>query len=233
MKHLLLMLLFASPLKLLAAKTNYYYTDEKRNTSLEVGIAAGYNFISSVEDIDIKGFSNTLNVGIASTHLSRWLFDTNLQLISGPNNKQRMKVDFSGTGFSVRSAYSVSGPFRPSAAFGPSLTASYQFLSGKNPTDYANEVNGQTITSWSIKTRSFILTPALYYRSFKAARNVTNDPNYLTTRVEGWMVSLGVSIPAYLEYSLSQTSTENGSSSGAGKLSGYSIELSTSVFLGM
>ena len=75
--------------------------------------------------------------------------------------------------------------------------------------------------------------PALYYRSFKSARQVTNDPAYLTTRVEGWMISLGVAIPTFLEYSLKQTSEESGSSSSSGKLGGYAIQLSAQIFLGM
>ena len=233
MKYLILVLLLISPLRLLAEKENYYYKSQKRNTSLEVGMAAGYNFINEIDNVELEGFSSNLIIGVASTHFDKWLIDGSLEIIAGPNDKQNMKVDFGGTGFSLRGAYSVIGSFRPNNAFGPALTASYQFLSGRNPTDYSNSINGKTITSWSIKTRSFILMPALYYRSFKSARQVTNDPAYLTTRVEGWMISLGVAIPTFLEYSLKQTSEESGSSSSSGKLGGYAIQLSAQIFLGM
>ena len=91
------------------------------------------------------GFSSNLIIGVASTHFDKWLIDGSLEIIAGPNDKQNMKVDFGGTGFSLRGAYSVIGSFRPNNAFGPALTASYQFLSGRNPTDYSNSINGKQL----------------------------------------------------------------------------------------
>ena len=78
-----------------------------------------------------------------------------------------------------------------------------------------------------------LLTPAFYYKKFKSKRNVTNDPEFLVTRIEGWMVSLGVSIPAYMEYSLTKETEDEGSSNQSGKLFGYTIMLTGSVFLGI
>ena len=56
MKYLILVLLLISPLRLLAEKENYYYKSQEKNTSLEVGMAAGYNFINEIDNVELEDF---------------------------------------------------------------------------------------------------------------------------------------------------------------------------------
>ena len=104
--------MFLNSSVLFAVKSNYYYTEQERNTLLAVGLSSSYLQVSDSNNVDFEGVKNSLNIGVASAHFNSWLFDTSLQIILGPNNKQDMKVDFNGTGFSVRAAYSFVGPFR-------------------------------------------------------------------------------------------------------------------------
>lgn len=229
---ILLSLLFSSEYSF-ATKNNYYYSKKTKDTSISVGSEASYVLIESEDEVKLEGFSNNINIGIASSYFDKWLVEFRVHFVSGPNEQQSLKVDYTGNSISARASYSFSESFRPAASYGSSLAISYQSLTGENPLNYSNTVNNENVSSWKLKAKLLKITPSLYYRSFKSKRNITNDPEYLKTRIEGWMISLGISVPVHLEYSLSKTTDENSSMNSSGKLYGYDLLLSGSVFLGI
>ena len=96
---LLLVLAFISEIGL-CAKENYYYKKQPRNSSVEVGFSSGYNFITSSEEIEAGGLLAQIEIGIATSYFDKWLIDGRFHYITGPHNKQRMKVDFTGNSIS-------------------------------------------------------------------------------------------------------------------------------------
>ena len=79
MKYLILVLLLISPLRLLAEKKSI--TESEKKYESEVGMAAGYNFINEIDNVELEGFSSNLIIGVASTHFDKWLIDGSLEII--------------------------------------------------------------------------------------------------------------------------------------------------------
>jgi hypothetical protein len=195
-----------------------------------------------------NGGAVSFGLGYLKGHL---LFSGHFDILLGPYEQMRdrsFSSDFAGTGFSTFVAYSSKSKEQAQGGYtyGLGLGATYEDAIGRSsgsknvdlsalgPQYQTDEVSVQ---NYIIQTQTGFLTPTFYFAWLKPPRPKGNTPELLKTRLEGYLLSLGVSFPVYSQYRAKYDQRqEDASFKGLvdnGKLKGYRIALGITTLLGI
>lgn len=193
-----------------------------------------------------EGDGSNLTGGSVMVQLGRgyigphWFGQGSVDIIAGPYQtpqRSKPKLDHAGTGFSALTGYSFNdvGIRSEGGAFGISLGLSYADIIGRN-TDVFNS-GTEIIDQFVMRVANFSITPGLFYAWLEKARPDGNKPEHLVTRLEGYILNLGVQLPLRATQttkyqSLPPDRSSETSESQSGHMKGYSIVLNLTTLLG-
>lgn len=209
-------------------------------------------------DNDNELVGNGMKVSLGGGYIAKsWFINAMLDVSLGPYEPARdgqLNVDYGGTGLTVWWATSAQTlDLRSSeGSYGFALGASYADIVGRsvgrnrketsNPNDPANS---NLVDNYVMRATYFSVLPSIFFAWLKDARLKGNTPSLLSTRLEGYVLTLGVAVPLMARYQthydkrqvLDESDGEGTLGSKRyfeeGTLKGYSILLSFTSFLGI
>lgn len=229
----------AAPVSLGATKT----ARGNKSTAWSFGFTGIKRALKADNDHEIVG--NSLAIQLGTAYLSdSWFTDASFDIILGPyepTRSRQLDVDYVGTGFTAWAGFSAQAKDLRSSAggYGFALGLSYADIVGRsigrNHLDHGQEpsINPEVIDDYSLAVNDFSLLPAVFFCWLVPARPQGNLPELLTTRVEGYFLTLGAAMPIATTYTANYLT--KGASDGhrdRGQLYGYSLLLTLKAMLG-
>ncbi len=166
--------------------------------------------LSTGRDFSLKAICPYIDIGRGWIH-SEWWSSIELNLILGPNGKRLTDsppLDFTGTGLRMRIGHTLPGhPLRQTSGdWGAEIGLEYNEWIARS---YRDEVqaDGKVSSNWVVRSRWVFLQPAVFYSLLQAARPQGHKPEWITTRMEGMVISLGLSVP--IQSQMQATFSEN------------------------
>ena len=162
----------------------------------------------------------------------------------------RAAIDFGGTGATYQFGYTFhkAGLRASDGCYGVTLGLSYLDVIGRSIGKSAQQLSevrnqamdqdGENIIKRNhlINVSGFFVVPGLFYAKFKPARPLGNNPDLLSTRLEGYIATLGWALPAYGNHRSSYESLVEGEDvstvNESGRLDGGAIVLMVTGLLG-
>ena len=150
------------------------------------GVAAGYGYIRG-----------------------RWFLSGEGEFLVGPFDpgyRPTPNVDYQGTAFQIWWGYSAEEPNlrHPDGGYGFILGLNYKDIVGRSVDPDSNRDTPDTWFkmrerfNYSIRTGSLSVTPGIFFCWLKEPRSVRSKD--LTTRIEGYLLTLSYSMPLYARY---------------------------------
>jgi hypothetical protein len=132
-----------------------------------------------------------------------WWSHVELNLMLGPNGQHlpdSPPLDFIGTGLRMRAGHTLPGQLlrKPKGDWGLELGLEYNEWIARSYSDRTLG-DGSLSNSWVVRSRWIFIQPALFYSLWQPPRPQGNKPEWITTRIEGLVFSLGLSIPIQSE----------------------------------
>jgi hypothetical protein len=183
---------------------------------------------------------------------SSWLTLTYFEQTLGPyepTGETDLDVDFNGTGVSTFWGYSAqkSDLRSDQGGYGFGLSLSYADLVGRLPGSSRTSAaaNGSEVftENYVMRVTNLSLAPTIFFSWLAKARDDSNKPENLATRIEGFMLTIGAQIPIESRFStryqfrVVERGDEELRESIAdvrerGKLNGYSIVVGLTTMMG-
>jgi|GEM_PF-3245919 len=177
-----------------------------RENAWSIGTSLRQLNISSSQDYKLNTIAPYLDIGRGWVH-ANWWSSIELNLILGPNGKRLPEsppLDFTGNGLRMRIGHSLPGrPLRQAEGdWGAEIGLEYNEWIARS---YRDETlaDGQISKNWVVRSRWIFIQPALFYSLWRPARPQGHKPEWLTTRVEGMVISLGMSVPIQSQFQAS------------------------------
>lgn len=194
--------------------------EPKRNV-FSVGLAGTRHSLKSGEADEVIGNAGAVSLG-AGYIAKSWLFNASFDILLGPYEPTRQgayNVDFYGTGATLWTGFSAQtlDLRSPAGGYGFALGLSYADMVGRS----AEATGGSP--EYTMRVNHLSLVPGLFFSWLEPARPRGNTPDLLKTRLEGEILSLGMSMPLL--------STFNANAA-KGRLRGYSIVLNITGVIG-
>jgi len=225
-----------------------------RNNIWTVGISGVKHNLKSTGANEVLGRAGMVSLGLGYIAKS-WFTTAAVDFILGPYEPTRsneVDADYTGTGVTAWWGYSAQTLDLRSVdgGYGFALGLSYADIIGrsagpnrKSPDDpYAPENEG-LVDGYQIQVNALSVIPAVFFTWLAPARPRGNTPELLTTRLEGWFLTLGAAVPLDASFKakydrrlLPDPNARLSSSEPvkeSGPLNGYSIILSLSGLLGV
>ena len=214
-----------------------------RRQAFSFGFTGARRSLRSASDQELVGNSGAVQVGYAYLSDS-WYADLSFDLLLGPYEPAKDKqldVDYLGTGFTLwLGASAQAANLRSSAGgYGFALGISYADLVGhsigRNHLDVGDgaDVRPDLIDDYVLTVTDLSLQPAIFFAWLGPPRPRGNAPDLLATRVEGYILTVGASVPLNAAFkATTHTKGASQSSSDSGALQGYSILVSLKAMLG-
>src|SRR5690606_38917285 len=77
---------------------------------------------------------------------------------------------------------------------------------GKNRKETGHPVsNSELVDDYTMRVTNFSLLPAVFFSWLEEARPRGNTPELLTTRLDGYMLTIGIAMPLLISYQASYT----------------------------
>ena len=209
-----------------------------------------YNF-RAPDDSKLAGMAGSFVIGYGQVHGDSWM-SGRFHILAGPFDMARnssFDADYSGTSIDIEYGSAFPGTsLRSGSSPFWAIATGYLDLNGRNiggnrknngdPNDAKNYYLEQ---DFKTNFGGVIVTPAVGWQWARAERPSGNEPELLTTRVESAYLRLGAMIPVYSRAridvvkreqtdDLSQSPTQHTTT---GTMRGYSMTLSTGVWLGI
>ncbi len=223
---------------------------EMKNSVVSIAIDGIRYILKADNDNELVG--NGVKIGLGGGYIAKsWYMNGMLDILLGPYEPTRDKqlnVDYVGTGLSYwwgTSAQTLD--LRSSeGSYGFAVGLNYADVVGrsvgrnrKETTNPADPENSNLIDNYIMRVTSFSVTPALFFAWLKGARPKGNTPDLLATRLEGYVMTVGVAIPLLASYQAHYDKRgdvteqfEPKKISEKGPLKGYSLLVSLNAFLG-
>lgn len=196
----------SSPCWALEKNIHYRMTDEDRHASWSIGLVGRQHNLKSRLATNLIGISNSVQIGYA--HIDKSLmYVTNIEIIDGPylpSNQQSRSIDFKGFGASIGVALSAESKDLRSKGgnYGLALGVSHMDIAGRilGSSNFSPE---QTKGKQDINVSCLSLTPSVFFTWLRpSARKVSNKPEDLSTRIEGYYLNIGIQFPILASYTL-------------------------------
>lgn len=232
-------------------KEVYKQTDETRDSAWNFGLTSIHHSLKSGDGVNLVGVSSVVQLGY--THISEtYMVLASIDVLSGPylaTPQQAEKLDYSGTGFTVTFASSAEmANVRTHAGnYGFGIGLTYYDIVGRVVGDRVEGVSPNATTktdSLVMRSTNFGIMPSIFFTWLAPeVRRVSNRPEDLATRIEGYYLNIGFIVPLFANYSLQYDEiNEEGQSDGdvqrirhkqKNDLFGYSIAISFTAMLGV
>lgn len=185
-----------------------------------VGVTGSRHSLVGSEGNDLVGNAATVQLGTGYISES-WYFMGSLDILLGPQEPTRdgeVKVDHVGTGGTVWLGFSAQALNlrSPAGGYGFALGLSYADSVGRavgrsnqaiteslaSPTAEGSASNASSVSieNYLIRTTNFALLPAIFFSWLQPARPSGNTPDLLKTRLEGYLLTIGVGMPLVAFY---------------------------------
>ena len=221
-----------------ALGSKYRITDEDRSSAWFLGLAGYQHSLKSGDANNVLGTATAVQLGY--THIDdTWMLLSSLDVISGPYlspHQQERNLDYSGTGTTLLVASSAEG------ADIRSYSGNYGFALGISYMDIVGRVVGerfdseQRIDKLVMRVTNLSFMPSIFFTWLEPkARKVSNRPQDLNTRIEGYFLNIGFQVPMIANYTLryDRIEEERTSIKEKGDLFGFSIIVSVAAILGV
>lgn len=210
--------------------------DERSRSLWSFGLAASQVNLKSGEGEELSGFRSTSQLGWGYLSES-WYGYVGLDIIAGPYESPRppkIVVDYSGTGVSAGIALSAENQNLRTidGNYGFSLSLQYSDITGRSvKTGLDDSDPDESISNWQARVQSLSIFPAIFFCWLKPARAAGNTPELLMTRIEGYILSIGLSTPIQATYSVGYQQAGEIFSSKA-SVQGYTAIISLQALIG-
>lgn len=219
---------------------------EIRNSVWSIGISRAQYMLKASDGEQFLGVSSIIHLGKGNIY-DNWFLTYFLDVISGPYSSQQretLKIDFRGTGISIFTGYNAEQVSirTEDGSYGFGLGFNYFDVIGRADIDEQFYLSKKGVDNYVMRITQFSLIPSIFFSWLKSGRAVSNNPDQLKTRIEGSLLTIGVSMPLlanyhvrYGEYSFSEndSSGRTQSMSKKGELKGYTIIVSYLVLFGV
>lgn len=225
-----------------------------RQDAFSVGLSGQRHSLKSGDGNEVLGNSAVIQLGkgyIADT----WFWNASLDIHLGPYEPARgrqLDVDYFGTGLSLWAGTSAqnSNLRSPEGGYGFALGLSYADVVGRSlgrnrleQGDPSDPRNQHLIDNYVLRVTNFSLLPAIFFCWLDEARPAGNTPELLATRLEGFILTVGMAMPLLVSYKAqydtrTQRDRQNtivkpaGTARESGQLRGYSIVIALTAMLG-
>ena len=218
-----------------------------RRTMWVFGLSEQKMILKSGEEYEILGNQAAVQIG-ASHFATHWYFLGSADIILGPYEpaqNQQIDVDFFGTGLSSWVGFSAQPlDLRSSAGgYGFAIGFNYSDLVGRSyalnrkdtgkrlPSGLPDAENDGLIESYSMRITHFTVSPGLFFSWLEEERPLSNSKEFLSTRIEGSLLTIGLAVPLDTTYSAKTVFTNKSTERSTGRLRGYSILINWSAIL--
>lgn len=198
-RNSLVILLLGSKLGLAAeAKSAPATSFTPREHAWSIGASLRRLDIQADYDYKINALAPNIDIGRGWVRPAWWSL-VEISLMLGPNG-QRLPdsppLDFIGTGFRFRAGHALPGRLlrSPGGDLGLELGMEYGEWIARSYQDRTLS-DGSVSSSWVVRSRWIFVQPALFYSLWQAPRPQGHKPEWITTRIEGVVFSLGLSVP--------------------------------------
>lgn len=228
-------------------QVSYRETDEPRDTNWTIGLAGYQHSLKSGDGNNLLGGATAVQLGYALIS-DTWMLSSSLDVISGPYlapQQQDTTIDYTGTGFTLLFSSSAEAKNIRSYAgnYGFSVGLNYMDIAGRAVVGDRFDPERKT-DELVMRVTNFSATPSVFFTWLEPeVRNVTNDPQKLYTRLEGYILSIGFMVPILANYTLryDQLLTEDADPDSPvretvkekGPLAGFSIMITFQALLGV
>lgn len=229
---------------------NLPYEDKYRNAYWAVHLGGLQHNLRSGDGTELRGGSLTFDIGRGYLH-ENWYVEVDFGLLLGPYQKtgpQKLDMEYSGTSVGVTWGYSAetANLRSPTGNYGFMLGFQYADITGRSSGERSlttgSDARVELLSRYRVSIQYASLMPAIFFCWLEEPRLKGNKPELLVTRIEGYMLTLGIGMPLYATYSSSYNrlietprspETTSKEEKAKGGLRGYSIVLSFSTLLGV
>jgi hypothetical protein len=228
---------------------------EIRNGFWSFGLSGLRHTLKAGNGNEVLG--NTAAISIGTGYLRhKWYSYGTLNILLGPYEPTRdrqLNVDFEGSGATYWLGFSAQDLDLRSAAggYGFVMGLDYSDISGhsvgrnrQESGDPANPKNVGLINKYSMHVSQLAVIPSIFFCWLEPGRLKGNTPELLRTRVEGYVLTIGIGIPFLSKYragyvmKIKDEETGRGeivdkSVNETGKLEGFSIIINFTSLLGV
>jgi hypothetical protein len=235
----------------------------ERSTIWTAGLQGNRHALKGGDGNELIGNSYVVSIGRGHV-AARWFARASIDVIFGPYERVRsgqFDSDFAGTGAGAWWGYSAQpADLRDKdGGYGFALGLSYSDFSGRSigrsRLENAPSQSKKThrLESYALRATDMSIVPALFFSWLKEARPLGNTPEQLKTRIEGYLLTVGIAMPvvgyyrANMEYRRDSssdgqeagTASESGEKQSGGKVSekgefqGYSILVNFTTLFGI
>lgn len=232
-----------------------------RKTAVLVGVTGSRHSLKG-SDNELLGSAGAIQIGTGYID-ENWYASLSLDVVLGPFEPtlgNQLNVDYSGTGLTLWTGVSAQtmNLRSPEGGYGFALGLSYMDIIGrsvgKNRKMRNDQKDGEQelIDNYIMRVNSLAVIPALFFSWLAPPRPRGNTPELLTTRIDGYFLTIGGALPLLSHYNAryerlknhthktsaatdgnsTQMQDKNTSTTEKGALAGYSIIISFTAMLG-
>ena len=198
---------------------------------------------------------NATSVGFGTGYIGEnWFSHIGFEFMFGPYDPARngqFAIDTTGTGLTLWTGLSAqtAGIREAAGSYGFGLGLRYADLVGRsvgrNLKESAsdNAANARLLDNYLLRLTDFSVIPSLFFSWLQEQRPPGTTPELLKTRLEGFILTIGVAMPVSTTYQVKFTRRtrrprdgdviEGSSTREQGKMRGYSILATLTAFLGV
>lgn len=179
-----------------AAKAPENFTPREHAWSL--GTSFRRMHLSADHDYHLNYVSPTLDFGRGWIHRD-WWSSVEFNLILGPNGKRLPEsppLDFTGSGIKLQIAHTWPGQMlrAPNGDWGGVLGLEYSEWTARSFRD-EKLPDGHNTDAWVVRSRWIRVQSAVFYSIWQPSRPQGHNPDWISTRIEGVIMSIGLSLP--------------------------------------
>lgn len=226
--------------------------DDVRRSVFSIGVEGDKHSLKAGNGDELIGNSAAVQLGTGYI-ADKWYTSLSLDIILGPYEPVRnreLNTDFIGTGLTWFTGISAQTQNlrSPEGGYGFALGLNYsdivgRTVSGRNADSREGKKDsGEILDNYIMRVNKFSMMPAVFFSWLKDARPSGNSPDLLLTRIEGYLLTIGVAIPLLTTYSAQYNVRESTDDSGTvnptrekrvhGQLRGYSVLMAMTAFFG-
>lgn len=209
--------------------SNYSFADTKvsptkiadsdsSETYYFVGFTGVRQNMRGLEVHALTGNSVEINFGMKSLGRN-WYLDGSVDVRQGPYEPildRQLDSDYFGTGFTLTWGISAQNLDIRSieGSYGFALSAKYLDIAGRSigrnrsEAAFASGDKDSIISKYSMRVNELSLTPSIFFSWLTTKREKSNKPEHLKTRIEGYMINIGLSVPYSSRYKARYDLTE-------------------------
>ena len=191
-------------LLLISLNHSTFAETKNRNTVWSIGLSGLRQTLKSGDGYNLLGSSSEVQLGwgYISTH---WYSSISLDVISGPfqaTHQDSLTLDFSGTGFTGIIGYSAEkGNLRTTeGSYGFALGFSYTDIIGRPVSNRLEIRDGSQVDQFTMRVNNFSIFPSIFFCWLLPERRLGNTPELLKTRLEGYILTIGIGVPLRANY---------------------------------